>query len=43
MKQEKILDKWQSWSGPFIRTDTYLETVYNDLTGSKSSGFVKHN
>ncbi len=43
MKQEKILDKWQKWSGDFIKTDTYIETVYNDLTGSKPGGFVKHN
>jgi glyoxylase-like metal-dependent hydrolase (beta-lactamase superfamily II) len=43
MKQEKILDKWQKWSGDFIKTDTYIETVYNDLTGSKPGGFVQHN
>ena len=35
MKQEKILAKWDSYgSGDrFIKTDTWIETIYNDLTG----------
>lgn len=43
MKQEKVLDNWKKWSGDFISTDTYLETVYNDLAGKKNDKFVQHN
>ena len=42
MKQEKILDPWNKWSGDFIKTDGFIETLYNDLTG-KHGEFVKHN
>src|SRR6266536_3484185 len=40
MKQEKILDPWQKWSGDFVKTDGFIETLYNDLTGKKGE-FVK--
>src|SRR6185436_5532528 len=33
MKREKILEPWQQWSGDFISTDAFIETLYNDLTG----------
>src|SRR5499433_856585 len=42
MKQEKLLDPWKKWSGDFINTDQFLETIYNSLTGNKGA-FVKHN
>lgn len=43
MKQEKILAAWDSkWSGDFIKTDAWLETLYASLTGSQSK-FMKHN
>jgi cyclase len=42
LKQEKALAKWQSWSGPFISTDAFIETLYNELTG-KAGHFMKHN
>jgi cyclase len=42
MKQEKILEPWKSWSGEFIDSDKFIETLYNSLTGTKSD-FVKHN
>jgi glyoxylase-like metal-dependent hydrolase (beta-lactamase superfamily II) len=42
MKQEKILAPWQKWSGDFVTSDVFLETIYNSLTGTKGS-FVKHN
>ena len=29
MKQEKILDPWQKWSGDFVKTDAFIETLYN--------------
>jgi glyoxylase-like metal-dependent hydrolase (beta-lactamase superfamily II) len=42
MKQEKILAPWDKWSGDFVKTDGFIETLYNDLTG-KLGEFVKHN
>jgi cyclase len=43
LKQEKVLATWQKWSGDFITTDQWIETVYNDLTGKKNGEFIKHN
>jgi len=42
MKQEKILEPWKKWSGEFIDSDKFIETLYNSLTGTKGD-FVKHN
>ncbi len=45
MKQEKILAKWSpEWDGPdkFIKTDAWIETIYNDLSG-KGGKFIPHN
>lgn len=42
MKQEKILAPWDRWSGDFISTDTFLETLVNSLTGKHHAGFVRH-
>ena len=42
MKQEKILEPWKKWSGDFIDTDKFTETLYNSLTRTKGD-FVKHN
>jgi len=42
MKQQKILEPWAKWSGQFINTDQFIETLYNSLTGSKGE-FMKHN
>jgi cyclase len=37
MKQQKILAKWDSYgsAGKFIKTDVWIETIYDDLTGKK--------
>ena len=43
MKREKILIAWEQWSGDFISTDAFIETLYNDLTGAKGGEFIKHN
>ncbi len=43
MKQEKILEAWKNWSGDFISSDAFIETLYNDLTGIHSGDFIKHN
>ena len=42
MKQEKILEPWKKWSGEFLDSDKFIETLYNSLTG-KAGEFVKHN
>jgi glyoxylase-like metal-dependent hydrolase (beta-lactamase superfamily II) len=42
IKQAKILDPWQKFSGNFINTDAFIETLYYSLTGQKGK-FVKHN
>src|SRR5580765_2802687 len=43
LKQEKVLDPWKKWNGDFITTDTFTETLFNDLTGKKDAKFIKHN
>jgi cyclase len=42
MKQEKILEPWKKWSGEFLDSDKFIETLCNSLTGKKGE-FVKHN
>jgi glyoxylase-like metal-dependent hydrolase (beta-lactamase superfamily II) len=42
MKQEKILEPWKKWSGEFIDSDKFIDTLYNSLTGNKGE-FLKHN
>lgn len=42
MKQEKILEPWKRWSGEFIDSDKFIETLYNSLTNHPGE-FVKHN
>jgi glyoxylase-like metal-dependent hydrolase (beta-lactamase superfamily II) len=43
MKQAKILEPWQKYSGDFINTDAFIETLYNSLTGKRESAFIFHN
>jgi cyclase len=43
LKQEKVLEPWKKWSGDFISSDAFVETLYNDLTGKKDGKFMKHN
>jgi len=42
MKKDKILAPWEKFSGSFINTDAFIETLYNSLTGHKGE-FMKHN
>jgi cyclase len=42
MKQAKILAPWQKFSGDFVKTDAFIETLYNSLTGQPGK-FLKHN
>ncbi|MGA2102687.1 MAG: MBL fold metallo-hydrolase [Candidatus Sulfotelmatobacter sp.] len=43
MKQAKLLAPWKKYSGDFINEDTFIETLYNSLTGQKNGKFIKHN
>src|SRR5215813_4146899 len=43
MKQAKLLEPWKKYSGEFVKEDTFIETLYNSLTGQKNQKFVKHN
>ena len=43
MKEKKLLDPWKKYSGDFISSDAFLETLYNSLTGQKNGTFIKHN
>jgi cyclase len=43
MKQARLLDPWKKYSGEFINSDTFIETLYNSLTGQKNGMFIKHN
>ncbi len=43
MKQAKMLDPWKKYNGDFINEDTFLETLYNSLSGQKNGKFIKHN
>ncbi|HYL86686.1 MAG TPA: MBL fold metallo-hydrolase [Candidatus Angelobacter sp.] len=42
MKQAKILGPWEKFSGSFVNSDAFIETLYNSLTGHKGE-FMKHN
>ena len=43
MKEKRVLDPWKKYSGDFVSTDVFLETLYNSLTGQRNGKFVKHN
>ena len=43
MKQEKILAPWSKYSGDFLKEDTFIETLYNSLTGHRTGKFIQHN
>jgi cyclase len=44
MKKEQLLARWSKrYSGDFISTDAFLETLYNSLSQSGHTPFVRHN
>jgi cyclase len=44
MKKDKILAAWDAkYSGKFITSDMFIETLNNSLTNQKNAEFVKHN
>jgi cyclase len=42
MRQANVLEPWQKYSGEFINTDAFLDTLYNDLTGKKAGKPLQH-
>jgi len=43
LKREKVLAGYEKWSGEFVTTDKFIDTLYLDLTGKKPGRFQKHN
>jgi cyclase len=43
MQQAKILAPWSKYSGDFVKEDTFIETLYNSLTGQNTGKFIQHN
>jgi hypothetical protein len=43
LQQEKVLEPWKKWSGDFLSSDAFIETLYNDLEGKKDGKLLKHN
>ena len=43
LQKEKVLAAWEKWSGDFVKTDVWIETIDNELTGEKGSGLRQHN
>jgi len=44
MKKDKILAPWDAkYSGKFITSDLFIDTLYNSLTNNKNAEFLKHN
>jgi hypothetical protein len=37
IKQEKILEPWQKYSGTFVNTDAFVQTIYNSLTAPSAT------
>ncbi len=37
IKSEGLPDEWKSWGAGFIKTDLWLEIVYNSLSSTKST------
>ena len=42
LQQEKVLSRWEKYKNDFISSDTFIETLYNDVTG-KQGQLLKHN
>jgi cyclase len=43
LKQEKVLAGYEKWSGDFVTTEKFIDTLYSDLSGRKSGELMKHN
>lgn len=42
LQKDKVLAGYEKWSGDFINSDKWIETLYHDLTDKKGE-YVKHN
>jgi cyclase len=38
MKEQKVLAPWQKYSGDFVNSDKFIETIYNDETHNSPKG-----
>ncbi len=43
LKAGKVLAKWQTWTGPFIDTNAFIDTLYNEITGAPGGKVQRHN
>lgn len=43
LKKEKVLAGYESWSGPFVSTEKFIDTLHAELTGRKTGRFQMHN
>jgi cyclase len=43
LRGEKVLAGYEKWSGDFVTTDKFIDTLYLDLTGKKPGRIEKHN
>ena len=43
LKADKVLEPWKRFSGGFITTDLFVETLYNELTARPGGGPMRHN
>jgi len=42
MKQDKILGPWQKYSGAFVSTDAFIETIYYSLTATRGASAARN-
>ena len=42
MKSDKILAPWQKYSGTFVNSDAFIDTIYYSLTGSSASAMKQN-
>jgi glyoxylase-like metal-dependent hydrolase (beta-lactamase superfamily II) len=43
LKDEKVLAGYEKWSGQFVDTDKFIETLHDDLSGKKGGELLRHN
>ena len=42
LKREKVLAGYEKWSGPFVSTDKFIDTIYAELTGKPGGPVQRH-
>ncbi len=43
MKDDGVLDEWDAWGRGFVKTDDFVDAVYNSLTGQLGGAVMRHN